>query len=31
MAAVKGEGPGDDAGVKGPACGGRGHVDRLIT
>jgi hypothetical protein len=30
-AALKGEGPGDGAGVRGPACGGRGHVDRLIT
>src|ERR1035438_2040796 len=30
-AALKGEGPGDDAGVRGPACGGCGHVDRLIT
>ena len=24
-------GAGDDAGVRGPACGGCGHVDRLIT
>jgi hypothetical protein len=24
-------GPGDDAAVRGPACGGCGHVDRLIT
>jgi len=30
-AVLKGEGPGDDAGVRGPACGGCGHVDRLIT
>ena len=30
-AALKGEGPGDNAGVRGPACDGCGHVDRLIT
>jgi hypothetical protein len=30
-AARKGEGPGNDAGVGGPACSGCGHVDRLIT
>src|SRR5260370_15530603 len=28
---LTGEGPGEVAGVKGPACGGCGHVDRLIT
>ena len=27
----RGEGPGNDAGVGGPACCGCGHVDRLIT
>jgi len=27
----EGECPGDDAGVRGPACSGYGHVDRLIT
>ena len=30
-ATLKGEGPGDDAGIRGPACGGCGHVDRLIA
>jgi hypothetical protein len=30
-AALKGVGSGDHAGVRGPACDGRGHVDRLIT
>jgi hypothetical protein len=30
-AARKREGPGDDAGGRGPACRGCGHVDRLIT
>ena len=30
-AALKGEGPGDDASVRGPACNGCGHVDRLVT
>jgi hypothetical protein len=29
-AALKGEGLGDNAGVRGPACDGCGHVDRLI-
>src|ERR1039457_4536575 len=29
--ALTGEGPGEVAGVRGPACGGCGHVDRLIT
>jgi hypothetical protein len=28
---AQGRGPGNDAGVRGPACGGCGHVDRLIT
>ena len=28
---AQGRGPGDDAGVRDPACGGRGHVDRLIA
>jgi hypothetical protein len=30
-AALKGERPGDNAGVRGSACGGCGHVHRLIT
>ena len=30
-AALKEEGLGDDAGVRGLACDGCGHVDRLIT
>jgi hypothetical protein len=29
-AALQGEGSGDNAGVRGPACDGCGHVDRLI-
>jgi hypothetical protein len=29
--ALNGKGPGDDAGVTGPACGCCGYVDRLIT
>lgn len=28
---ARGRGPVDDAGVRGPACSGCGHVDRLIT
>ena len=28
---LTGEGPGEVAGVRGPACGGCGHLDRLIT
>jgi hypothetical protein len=28
---AQGRGPGNDAGVGGPACSGRGRVDRLIT
>jgi hypothetical protein len=30
-AALTGEGSGDNAGVRGPACDGCGQVDRLIT
>ena len=29
--ALKGEGPGDDADIRGPACDGCGHIGRLIT
>jgi hypothetical protein len=28
---AQGRGPGNDAGVRCPACSGCGHVDRLIT
>jgi hypothetical protein len=30
-AALKGEAPGDNAGFRGLACDGGGHVDRFIT